>query len=85
MRTCWGWTQIAGGYSTLMTVLSLVVQNHGNTHLNMDTNAIHALVANASSNNIINGCSNIFRIVIILLVIILLMIVIIRHKSDYNQ
>ena len=29
-----------------MTVLSLVVQNHANT-LNMDTNAINALVANA--------------------------------------
>ena len=81
MHTCWGWTQIACGYSTLMTVLSLVVQNHGNTHLNMDTNAINALVANASSNNIINDCNNIFRIVIILLVIILLMIVIIRDKQ----
>lgn len=48
MHQCWGWTQIACGYSTLMTVLSLVVQNHANTHLNMDTNAINALVANAS-------------------------------------
>ena len=46
MHTCWGWTQIACGYSTLMTVLLLVVQNHANT-LNMDTNAINALVANA--------------------------------------
>ena len=25
MHKCWGWTQIACGYSTLMTVLSLVV------------------------------------------------------------
>lgn len=45
MHTCWRWTQLACGYSTLITVLSLVIQNLANTNINMDRDWLNAFVA----------------------------------------
>ena len=43
MQTCWLWAQITRGYSSLITVIALILQNHANVAF--DADAMNAIVS----------------------------------------